>query len=84
MRYTTKFLEKHQGLKIDDGRLARDIPLHELNRALVKMNVPGVDATTGKQNALDRLAEFRAKQEEAAEALLDHKRNPGSNKGAAA
>lgn len=83
--YKQRLLDSHAGEKLDDGRTARELNVHELNRALIKMGVERVDSFTGKDDALDRLAEHNERKRAAAEAALDRLRNGAghSNQGAA-
>lgn len=48
-------------LPLPDGRDARAVSVHELNRELIALRIPGVSHETGKQDALHLYAEHKAK-----------------------
>lgn len=73
--YSTKFLDPHAALKLDDGRPARDLGVHDLRREMQRMGCD-VDPSMGKHVLLDKLAEHRVAQAAAAEAELQRLRNP--------
>lgn len=48
-------------LPLPDGRDARDVTVHELNRELIALRIPGVSHETGKQESLHLYSEHKAK-----------------------